>query len=103
VVRCSKEALLGIELALSTIARDGTGEEARAEILHRWGRAGLVSLAYAIVGAQSFPTFKYAIGRGNTCVRVTIGNETSVKVFGLPLLYGRSRGWHRLCRIACVH
>jgi hypothetical protein len=74
--KCSKEALLGIELALSTIARDGTGEEARAEILKRWGRAGLVSLAYAIVGAQSFPTFKYAIGHGHACVRVTIGSET---------------------------
>jgi len=74
--KCSKEALLGIELALSTIARDGTGEEARAEILKRWGRAGLVSLAYAIVGAQSFPTFKYAIGHGHACVRVTIDSET---------------------------
>ncbi len=74
--KCSKEALLGIELALATIARDGSGEEARAEILKRWGRAGLVSLAYAIVGAQSYPTFKYAIGHGHTCVRVRIGDET---------------------------
>ncbi|MGB7047950.1 MAG: hypothetical protein WBD57_06490 [Candidatus Cybelea sp.] len=74
--KCSKESLLGIELALSTVARDGTGGEARAEILRRWGRAGLVSLAYAIVAAQSYPTFKYAIGHGHACVRVKIGNET---------------------------
>lgn len=73
---CSKEALLGIELALATIARDGSGEEVRAEILRRWGRAGLVSLAYAIVGAQAYPTFKYAIGHGHTCVRLRVGGET---------------------------
>lgn len=71
----SKEALLGVELALSTIARDGSGEEARQEILRKWGRAGLVSLAYAIVGAQAYPTFKYAIGHGHTCVRLCVGNE----------------------------
>jgi hypothetical protein len=73
---CSKETLLGIELALGTIARDGSGEEARTEIVRRWGRAGLVSLAYGIVAAQSYPTFKYAIGHGHACVRVRVGNET---------------------------
>jgi hypothetical protein len=74
--KCSKEALLGAELALATMARDGTGEEARAEIIKRWGRAGLVSLAYAIVAAQSYPAFKYAIGHGHACVRVRVGGET---------------------------
>ena len=73
---CSKEALLGIELASATIARDGSGEEARAEIQKRWGRAGLVSLAYAMVAAQAYPTFKYAIGHGRACVRLQIGGET---------------------------
>jgi hypothetical protein len=72
----SKEALLGVELALGTIARDGSGEEARAEILRRWGRAGLVSLAYGIVTAQAYPTFKYAIGHGHACQRLHVGGET---------------------------
>jgi hypothetical protein len=74
--KCSKEALLGIELAAGTLARDGSGEEARAEILRRWGRAGLVSLGYAIVAAQAYPMFKYAIGHGHACVRLRIGDET---------------------------
>ncbi len=74
--KCSNEALLGTELALATIARDGSGDEARAEILRRWGRAGLVSLAYAIVAAQSYPAFKYAIGHGHACVRLRVGGET---------------------------
>jgi hypothetical protein len=72
----SKEALLGVELAESTIARDGTGEDARREIIRRWARKGLVAMAYAIVAAQSYPTFKYAIGAGHACVRVKVGNET---------------------------
>jgi len=72
----SKEALLGVELAAATVARDGSGDEARAEILRRWGRAGLVSLAYAMVAAQAYPTFKYAIGHGHACVRVQVGKET---------------------------
>jgi hypothetical protein len=74
--KCSKDALLGVELALATIARDGSGDEARAEILKRWGRAGLVSLGYAIVAAQSYPAFKYAIGHGHACLRVRVGGET---------------------------
>lgn len=72
----STEALLGVDLALATIARDGTGDEAREEILKRWGRAGLVSLGYAMVAAQAYPTFKYAIGHGHACVRLRVGNET---------------------------
>lgn len=72
----SKETLLGVELAAASVARDGSGDEAREEILRRWGRAGLVSLAYAIVGAQAYPAFKYAIGHGRACVRVQVGNES---------------------------
>jgi hypothetical protein len=71
-----QDALLGVELALATISRDGTGDDARAEILRRWGRAGLVSLGYAIVAAQAYPAFKYAIGHGHACVRLRVGNET---------------------------
>lgn len=71
-----KEALLGVEIAESTIARDNTGDEAREEVLRRWGRRGLAAIAYSIVLAQTYPTFKYAIGHGHTCVRVRVGNET---------------------------
>ena len=72
----SKEALLGVELALGTIARDGSGDDARAEILRRWGRIGLMALGYGIVAAQAYPTLKYAIGYGRACQRVTVGKET---------------------------
>jgi len=69
------EALLGVELAQAVIHRDGSGDDAREEILRRWGRRGLVALAYGIVAAQAYPAFKYAIGHGHACVRVRVGNE----------------------------
>lgn len=69
------DAKLGAELATATVRRDLKGERARAEILRRWGRRALVSLAYGIVATQSFPAFKYAIGHGNACVRVRVGGE----------------------------
>ncbi len=74
--KLSNDALLGVDLALATIAREGGGDDARDEILRRWGYAGLVSLAYAIVTAQAYPTFKYALGHGRACERVRVGNET---------------------------
>lgn len=74
--KLSKETLLAVELAHGAVLRDGSGDEAREEILKRWGRAGLVSLGYAIVAAQAYPAFKYAIGHGHACVRVRVGNET---------------------------
>lgn len=70
------EALLGIELAQATIHRDGTGDDARADIVRRWGRRGLAAIAYGIIAAQAYPAFKYAIGHGHACVRVRVGDET---------------------------
>ena len=68
-----EDVRLGADLADATIARDSGGEAARQQILKRWGRQGLVSLAYAIVVAQAFPTLKYALGHGHACVRVKVG------------------------------
>jgi hypothetical protein len=70
----SELARLGFDLARDTLLRDGSGEEARAEILARWGRRGLVSVAYAITAAQAFPTLKYALGHGRACIRVRVGD-----------------------------
>jgi hypothetical protein len=49
--------------------------ELRADVVRRWGSRGLASLAYGIVAAQAFPTLKYALGYGQTCVRVRIGGS----------------------------
>ncbi len=73
----SHEVRLGIDLASAALigADDGA---VREEILARWGRRALISLAYAIVAAQAYPTLKYALGYGKACTKVRIaGTEVA--------------------------
>jgi len=67
----SADERLGYDLARATLARAG-GDDVRGAILERWGRGGLVSLAYALVAAQAFPTLKYALGHGVACARLHV-------------------------------
>ncbi len=62
---------LGYDLARATLARE-VAADLRAAILARWGYRGLVSLAYGLVAAQAFPTFKYALGHAHACARLSI-------------------------------
>ena len=71
-------ARLGIDIAHGTLARDGSGDAAREEILRRYGRRALASVAYGITAALAFPNFKYAIGHGHACGRLDVGGETLV-------------------------
>jgi hypothetical protein len=51
-------------------------DDLREEVVRRFGRRGLVSLAFAILAARLYPTLKYALGYGRSCTRVTIGGES---------------------------
>ncbi len=62
---------LGYDLARATLARQ-PADDVRAEILERYGRRGLVSLAYGLAAAEAFPIVKYALGHGQACARVSI-------------------------------
>lgn len=74
------DAALGYRFAEAVLAHDLTAEALRDEIIKRWGRQGLVSLAFAIAAARVFPTVKYALGHGKACTRVTVGGT------GVPVL-----------------
>lgn len=68
---------LGAEFAEATLNHDlPRGDELRARVVARWGKLGLVSLAYAIANAQIYPALKFALGYGHICQRVRVGNET---------------------------
>lgn len=70
---------LGVDLAEATLARGDAGA-VRQSIVERWGRRALLSLAYAIVAGQTFPTLKYALGYGHACARVRVaGNDIDVR------------------------
>ena len=70
----SPEECLGYDLALATVTRQDAGD-ARDEIVRRYGRRGLVSLAYAIVAAGAYPAFKYAMGYGHACRRLRVRGD----------------------------
>ena len=68
------DALLGYRFAQAAMARDiAASDRLRAEVLSKWGKKAVVTLALAIATSRVFPAVKYALGHGHTCVRVLIG------------------------------
>jgi hypothetical protein len=65
----------------ATLAHDGAADRYRHEIEKRWGRRGLISLAFAITAARIYPTVKYALGHGKACMRVVVD--------GTPVIFDR--------------
>jgi hypothetical protein len=71
----SPEAALGVRFARAVLARDPAADDCREEIHRRWGTRAVIALAYGIMGAQLYPTLKYALGHGKACTRVVIAGE----------------------------
>jgi hypothetical protein len=70
----SADAALGFHFAKTVLERDlAEGERLRREVVGRWGRKALVSLALTIAASRIFPTVKYALGHGQACSRVRVG------------------------------
>jgi hypothetical protein len=69
------DARLAYRFAEASLAHSLEADPLREEILQRWGRRALVSIAFALVAARIFPTLKYALGHGKTCVRVEVGGQ----------------------------
>jgi len=63
------------DYALASLAHDASAEAMREQILAKWGKRALISIAYAITSGLIYPTLKYALGHGRACVRVRVGNE----------------------------
>jgi hypothetical protein len=57
----------------ATLAHDAGADEYRQEIVKRWGRLALISLAFAITAGRIYPTVKYALGHGKACTRIVVG------------------------------
>jgi len=51
-------------------------DDLREEVLHQFGKRGLIALSFAILSARMYPTLKYALGYGRACTRLTIGGKT---------------------------
>jgi hypothetical protein len=67
------DSTIGFRFAHAVIRRDiGEADTLRAEIVKRWGRRALVSLAMAISTSIVFPNLKYALGHGRACAQVRV-------------------------------
>jgi hypothetical protein len=78
-----EEVLLGYRFARAVLAHHQDADELREQVVRRWGRRGLVSLALGIAGSRLYPTLKYALGHGRSCSAVRVGGE-SQPVRALP-------------------
>lgn len=66
---------LAVRFARAIIAHDSDADPLRGEILRRWGPRAVLSLTYAVMTAQLYPTLKYALGHGKSCTRVVVGEQ----------------------------
>jgi hypothetical protein len=67
------DAALAFRFAEATLAHDLAADALRDEIVKRWGKRALVTLALAITSSRMYPTLKYALGHGRACARVRVG------------------------------
>ncbi|MFO0888531.1 MAG: hypothetical protein U0790_05205 [Isosphaeraceae bacterium] len=74
-----EDAALAYRFAQAVIRRDGEDEALRDRVVAAWGKRGLIALGFALTMARFFPTLKYALGHGQVCSRVKVG-QTVVSV-----------------------
>jgi hypothetical protein len=74
------DAALGFRFAQSVLRRDtAESDRLRREIVNRWGRKGLASLALTIASSRVYPSVKYALGHGHACTKVSLaGSEVAL-------------------------
>jgi hypothetical protein len=56
----------------ATLAHQPSADQYRDEIVKRWGRRALLSVAFSITTARIYPTVKYALGYGKACMRIEV-------------------------------
>ena len=84
---------LGIAFMRAVRDHDLAADDLRDEIIAKWGKRAVVSLAFAITVTKVYPTVKYALGYGKACSRVKVGDEVivprgkSVEVGGVAVAF----------------
>jgi hypothetical protein len=71
------EAALGFRFAQAVLRHDPAADSIREEVVARWGRRALVSLAFGITTARMYPTLKYALGYGRACTQLRVAGTTT--------------------------
>jgi len=74
-VAMPEEVALAARFTEASLHHAPEADDLREEVLRRWGKRGLISLAFAMLSARMYPTLKYALGHGQACTRLVIGGE----------------------------
>ena len=69
------EVALVVRFTEATLRRAPEADELREAVVRRFGKRGLIALAFTMLRARMYPTLKYALGHGRACTRLTIGGE----------------------------
>ena len=70
------EVALAVRFTEATLRRAPEADDLREEVVRKFGKRGLIALAFAMLAARMYPTLKYALGHGHACTRLTIGGQT---------------------------
>ena len=70
------EVALATRFAEASLSHAPEADDLRDEVVRRFGKRGLVSLAFAVTASRLYPTLKYALGHGRACTRLTVGGES---------------------------
>ncbi|TAL15380.1 MAG: hypothetical protein EPO01_18465 [Aquabacterium sp.] len=70
-----EDAALGWRYARAAVARSPQVQDLRDEVLRRWGPRALASLALVVTGTRMFPMLKVALGHGQACGRLVVGDQ----------------------------
>jgi hypothetical protein len=70
-----EEVALAVRFTEATLRHAPEADDLREDVLRRWGKRGLISLAFSMLSARVYPTLKYALGHGRACTRLVIGGE----------------------------
>ena len=67
------DVCLSLEFTDAVLDRSAQADAIRPEIVTRFGKQGLVTLAFAALAARLYPTLKYALGHGHRCSIIQVG------------------------------
>lgn len=66
------EVRLALSFSRAVLDRDSLADSLRSEVVARFGKRGLITIAFAMLSARLYPTLKYALGYGHTCSVVRV-------------------------------
>ncbi len=70
-----EDAALALRFTEAVLAHAPEADTLGAEITARWGERGRISLAFAIATGRVYPALKFALGHGQACRQVRLGEQ----------------------------